>query len=66
MAEDGKFRIEKFNGTDFAWWRMQIEALLGECDLDVVLEEKPAGMDKAAEAIWTQRTKRQEVKLHWL
>uniref|UniRef100_A0A251T759 Putative zinc finger, CCHC-type n=1 Tax=Helianthus annuus TaxID=4232 RepID=A0A251T759_HELAN len=37
---------------------MQIEALLGECDLDVVLEEKPAGMDKAAEAIWNSKDKK--------
>ncbi|KAF5762583.1 putative RNA-directed DNA polymerase [Helianthus annuus] len=63
MAEDGKFRIEKFNGTDFAWWRMQIEALLGECDLDVVLEEKPAGMDKAAEAIWNSKDKKARGKI---
>ncbi|KAJ0805654.1 putative RNA-directed DNA polymerase [Helianthus annuus] len=63
MAEDGKFRIEKFNGTDFAWWIMQIEALLGECDLDVVLEEKPAGMDKAAEAIWNSKDKKARGKI---
>ncbi|MFS8024056.1 putative RNA-directed DNA polymerase [Helianthus anomalus] len=63
MAEDGKFRIEKFNGIDFAWWRMQIEALLGECDLDVVLEEKPAGMDKAAEAIWNSKDKKARGKI---
>ncbi|KAM0026735.1 putative RNA-directed DNA polymerase [Helianthus debilis subsp. tardiflorus] len=63
MAEDGKFRIEKFNGTDFAWWRMQIEALLGECDLDVVLEEKPVGMDKAAKAIWNSKDKKARGKI---
>ncbi|KAJ0479700.1 putative RNA-directed DNA polymerase [Helianthus annuus] len=63
MAEDWKFRIEKFNGTDFAWWRMQIEALLGECDLDVVLEEKPAGMDKTAEAIWNSKDKKARGKI---
>ncbi|VFQ87135.1 unnamed protein product [Cuscuta campestris] len=55
---DGRVRIEKFNGTDFAWWKMQIEALLGECDLDMVLEEKPDGMDKAAEAIWDSKDKK--------
>ncbi|VFQ96431.1 unnamed protein product, partial [Cuscuta campestris] len=58
MAEDGRVRIEKFNGTDFAWWKMQIEALIGECDLDMVLEEKPDGMDKAAEAIWDSKDKK--------
>ncbi|KAJ0904157.1 putative RNA-directed DNA polymerase [Helianthus annuus] len=63
MAEDGKFRIEKFNGTDFAWWRMQIEALFGKCDLDVVLEEKPTGMDKVAEAIWNSKDKKARGKI---
>ncbi|VFQ58436.1 unnamed protein product [Cuscuta campestris] len=41
MAEDGKFRIEKFDGTDFSWWKMQIEDLLVQKDLDVVLGDKP-------------------------
>ncbi|MFS7903138.1 putative RNA-directed DNA polymerase [Helianthus anomalus] len=63
VAEDGKFRIEKFSGTDFAWWRIQIEALLGECDLDVILEEKPAGMDKVAEAIWNSKDKKARGKI---
>ncbi|VFQ98464.1 unnamed protein product [Cuscuta campestris] len=58
MAEDGRVRIEKFDSTDFAWWKMQIEALLGECNLDMVLEEKPDGMDKAAEAIWDSKDKK--------
>ncbi|VFQ77680.1 unnamed protein product [Cuscuta campestris] len=63
MAEDGRVRIEKFNGTDFAWWKMQIEALLGECDLDMVLEERPDGMDKAAEAIWDSKDKKARGKI---
>jgi len=28
MTEDGKFRIEKFDGTDVSWWKKQIEDLL--------------------------------------
>lgn len=63
MAEDGKFRIERFNGTDFAWWRMQIEAWLGDCDLDMVLREKPTGMDQAAEAIWNSKDKKARGKI---
>ncbi|VFQ98780.1 unnamed protein product [Cuscuta campestris] len=63
MAEEGRVRIEKFNGTDFAWWKMQIEALLGECDLDMVLEEKPDGMDKAAEVIWDSKDKKARGKI---
>uniref|UniRef100_A0A251T5Z9 Putative zinc finger, CCHC-type n=1 Tax=Helianthus annuus TaxID=4232 RepID=A0A251T5Z9_HELAN len=42
---------------------MQIEALLGECDLDVVPEEKPAGMEKAAEAIWNSKDKKARGKI---
>ena len=47
MTEDGKFRIEKFDGTDFSWWRMQIVDLLVQKDLDVVLGEKPETMSDA-------------------
>ncbi|VFQ89298.1 unnamed protein product [Cuscuta campestris] len=49
MAEDGKFRIEKFDGTDFSWWKMQIEDLLVQKDLDVVLSDKP---EKMSDADW--------------
>ncbi|VFQ69560.1 unnamed protein product [Cuscuta campestris] len=59
MAEDGKFRIEKFDGTDFSWWKMQIEDLLVQKDLDVVLGDKPekmsdvdwAGLDRKAMSV---------------
>ncbi|VFQ97412.1 unnamed protein product [Cuscuta campestris] len=49
MAEDGKFRIEKFDGTDFSWWRMQIEDLLVQKDLDIVLGDK---REKMSDADW--------------
>ncbi|VFQ76765.1 unnamed protein product [Cuscuta campestris] len=49
MTEDGKFRIEKFDDTDFSWWRMQIEDLLVQKDLDVVLGDKP---EKMSDANW--------------
>ncbi|VFQ67109.1 unnamed protein product [Cuscuta campestris] len=49
MAEDGKFRIEKFDGIDFSWWKMQIEDLLVQKDLDVVLGDKP---EKMSDADW--------------
>ncbi|KAD6119175.1 hypothetical protein E3N88_10446 [Mikania micrantha] len=35
MAEDGKFSIEKFDGSDFSWWKMQMDALLCQKDLDM-------------------------------
>ena len=66
MAEDGKFWIEKFDGKDFSWWKMQIEGLLVQKDLDVVLGDKPekmsdaewAGLDrKAMSVIWLSLTK---------
>ncbi|KAK1416067.1 hypothetical protein QVD17_31855 [Tagetes erecta] len=63
MSEDGKVRVDKFNGTDFAWWRMQIEALLDECDLEMVLEEKPAGMSKADEAVWNSKDRKARGKI---
>lgn len=24
MADDGKFVIEKFDGSDYSWWKMQM------------------------------------------
>ncbi|VFQ85739.1 unnamed protein product [Cuscuta campestris] len=49
MAEDGKFRIEKFDGTDFSWWKMQIEDLQVQKDLDVILGDKA---EKMSDADW--------------
>ncbi|VFQ95870.1 unnamed protein product [Cuscuta campestris] len=49
MAKDGKFRIEKFDGTYFGWWKMQIEDLLVQKDLDVVLGDTP---EKMLDADW--------------
>ncbi|KAL4554254.1 hypothetical protein LXL04_039612 [Taraxacum kok-saghyz] len=39
-----KLQIEKFDGKDFSWWKMQIEDLLVQKDLDAVLGEKPEKM----------------------
>ncbi|KAD3069146.1 hypothetical protein E3N88_37026 [Mikania micrantha] len=58
MAEDGKFSIEKFDGSDFSWWKMQMDALLCQKDLDMVLNEKPEKMEKAAEALWDAKDKK--------
>ncbi|VFQ58251.1 unnamed protein product [Cuscuta campestris] len=56
MAEDGKVRIEKFDGTDFSWWRMQIEDLLVQKDLDVVLGDKSEKMSDADWAVLDRKT----------
>ncbi|KAK1425161.1 hypothetical protein QVD17_20507 [Tagetes erecta] len=56
MAGDGKVTIEKFDGKKFGWWKMQIEALLCEKDLDAVLEgEKP---EKTSQADWDKMDKK--------
>lgn len=47
MAEDGKFRVEKFNGQNFSLWKMQMEDYLYQKDLYVPLggkENMPTGM----------------------
>eukprot|EP00253_Pinus_taeda_P007990 PITA_07990 len=47
MAEDGKFRVEKFNGQNFSLWKMQMEDYLYHKDLYLPLGRKakmPTGM----------------------
>ncbi|KAL4580716.1 hypothetical protein LXL04_016918 [Taraxacum kok-saghyz] len=44
VKESSKLQIEKFDGKDFSWWKMQIEDLLVQKDLDAVLGEKPEKM----------------------
>ncbi|KAL4564846.1 hypothetical protein LXL04_028919 [Taraxacum kok-saghyz] len=57
MAED-KVVIEKFNSSDFSWWKMQFEALLCQKDLDMVLGDKPEKMEKTAEDVWNSKDKK--------
>jgi hypothetical protein len=33
MLEDGKFRVEKFNGQNYQLWKMQMEDYLYQKDL---------------------------------
>eukprot|EP00253_Pinus_taeda_P008679 PITA_08679 len=40
MAEDGKFRVEKFNGQNFSLWKMQMEDYLHQKDLYLPLGRK--------------------------
>ena len=47
MAEDGMFRVEKFNGQNFSLWKMQMEDYLYQKDLYLPLGRKtkmPMGM----------------------
>ncbi|GFZ01036.1 hypothetical protein Acr_14g0006710 [Actinidia rufa] len=51
MAEEGKTKIEKFNGENFSFWKMQMEDYLYQNDLYQPLEgKKPEGMK---DADWT-------------
>ena len=48
MAENGKFRVEKFNGQNFSLWKMQMEDYLYQKDLYLPLggkTKKPTDMD---------------------
>ncbi|XP_071718541.1 uncharacterized protein [Rutidosis leptorrhynchoides] len=48
MAEDGKFRIDRFDGKDFGFWKMQIKDYLYQKKLhQPMLEIKPKGMSDA-------------------
>ena len=40
MAEDGKFRVEKFNGQNFSLWKTQMEDYLYQKDLYLQLGRK--------------------------
>ena len=40
MAEDGKTRIEKFDCSNFAFWKMQMEDYLYQKDLYIPLRRK--------------------------
>jgi hypothetical protein len=66
MAEDGKFRVEKFNGQNYQLWKMQMEDYLYQKDLFLPLggiEKKSTAMKdeewevldrKALGTIWTE------------
>ena len=50
MAEDGKFRVEKFNGQNFPLWKMQMEYYLYQKHLYLPLSgktKKPTAMTNA-------------------
>ena len=39
MSEDGKFRVEKFNGQNYQLWKMQMEDYLYQKDIFLPLSE---------------------------
>ena len=52
MAEDGKTRIEKFDGSNFAFWKMQMEDYLYQKDLYIPLEGKEKKSEKMIDDEW--------------
>ncbi|KAK3035140.1 hypothetical protein RJ639_032813 [Escallonia herrerae] len=52
MAEEGKGKIENFNGMNFQWWKMQVEDYLYQKDLYLPLVgENPKAMNASEWAI---------------
>ena len=46
MAED-KIKIEKFNGTNYSFWKMQMEDVLFQRDLyQPIIGSKPTDMEQ--------------------
>ena len=52
MAEDGKFRVEKFNGQNFPLWKMQMEDYLYQKDLYLPLSGKTKKSAAMTDAEW--------------
>ena len=52
MAEDGKFRVEKFNGQNFQLWKMQMEDYLCQKDLYLPLRKKTKKLMAMTDAEW--------------
>ena len=52
MAEDGKFRVEKFNGQNFPLWKMQMEDYLYQKDLYLPLSGKTKKPTAMIDAKW--------------
>ncbi|MGV7988763.1 hypothetical protein PJP10_30760, partial [Mycobacterium kansasii] len=52
MAEDGKTRIEKFDGSNFAFWKMQMEDYLYQKDLYIPLGGKEKKPEKMTDDEW--------------
>ena len=58
MGEEGKFKIEKFNGKNYQRWKMQIVDFLYQKDLYLPLgglEKKPANMMEDAWEVLDQK-----------
>ena len=54
MSEEGKVKVEKFDGKNFGWWKMQIKDLLIQKELDAALDPPPETITKE----WTNLDKK--------
>ena len=52
MAEDGKFRVKKFNGQNFLLWKMQMEDYLYQKDLYLPMSRKTKKPMAMTDAEW--------------
>ena len=52
MTKEGKLKIERFEGTNFAFWKMRIEDYLYQKDLYLPLEGKTKKPEKLNDDEW--------------
>ena len=52
MAEEGKFRVEKFNSQNYQLWKMQMEDYLYQKDLYLSLGEKEKQSEAMKDEEW--------------
>jgi hypothetical protein len=52
MAEEGKLRVEKFDGSNFGFWKMQTEDYLYQKDLYLPLKGKDSKPTDMTDAAW--------------
>ena len=52
MAEEGKFRVEKFNGQNYQLWKMQMEDYIYQKDLYLLLGGKAKQLAAMKDEEW--------------
>ena len=52
MADEGKLRVDRFNGLNFELWKMQMEDYLYQKDLWKPLEGKTKNQGSMSNAKW--------------
>ena len=52
MADDGKLRVDRFNGQNFQLWKMQMEDYLYQKDLWKLLEGKTKNQGSMSNVEW--------------